>query len=334
MLTLKVQRTRPIIRQIALGLLTFLLTASCGINSFQHGNQANGLNTADTASSNCRIVQHAVGKTCVPLNPQRVVTLDPFSLENVLALGVQPVGFAISPDWLEKREYLRVRLSGIENAGDHSQPSLEKILALKPDLILGLELNSKAAYRQLTQIAPTVLLNFKTSGQWKEILMQNADALGKTDVANELMANYYARLNDFKAQLGNNLQQLEVSIVRIYLNTISIYTSDTFIGSIIKDAGLTRPPTQTQTGTLDISKESLHLADGDVIFLWSNETGQVQQDVKAEIAKLRTDPLWKKLKGVQHNRVYEVPSYWIGSSILTAHAVIDDLFKYLVDEAS
>ncbi|OKH25749.1 hypothetical protein NIES1031_12095 [Chroogloeocystis siderophila 5.2 s.c.1] len=128
---------------------------------------------------------------------------------NVLALGVEPVEFAISPDWLEKREYLRDRVSGIESVGDHTQPSIEKILTLNPDLILGLELESQAVYRQLTQIAPTVLLNCETSRQWQEILMQNADVLGKTDIANKLITDYFNRLNDFKTQSQSSSHRSE-----------------------------------------------------------------------------------------------------------------------------
>lgn len=337
MSTIASKYTKSVIQRFLLGMFAFLLITSCGANSLHSETPADGINSFPSSpTSNCRVVQHAMGETCVPLNPQRVVTIDPFSLENVLALGMQPVGVAISSDWLEKRDYLRNRLSGVEIVGNHNQPNLEKILTVNPDLILGLELESEAAYRQLAQIAPTVLLNFETSGQWKDILMNNAVALGKTDVAKQVMAKYVARLDEFKSEVkpsadstGND-QALKVSIIRISPNTISIYTKNTFIGTIIEDAGLARPPAQNQTDNLEISKESLSIANGDVIFLWSNETGQAQKETQTKIAKVTDDPLWQQLNAVQQGKVYQVPSYWIGSSILTAHAVIDDLFRYLV----
>lgn len=278
-----------------------------------------------------------MGETCVPLNPQRVVTIDPFSLENVLAFGIQPVGVAMSPDWLDDRAYLRDRLSSIEVIGDFTQPSMEKILALKPDLILGLT-EDEEIYPQLTKIAPTVLFDFESSAQWKEILMHNAVTLGMTDVANQLMAAYSDRLNDFKTQMSTSAafreenHSLEVSIIRVYPNIISIYPRDTFAGLIVEDAGLARPSVQDQLRQLDISKESLHLADGDIIFLWSSESDQAQQEIQTKIAKLKADPLWQQLNAVQQGKVYEMPSYWIGYSILTANAVLDDLFRYLVEE--
>jgi iron complex transport system substrate-binding protein len=314
--------------------LILCLVSACGKNVSSDSAPSSPLQTSD-----CRIVEHAMGETCVPLNPQRVVTIDPLSLENVLAFGIQPVGVAMSPGWLNDRDYLRDRLSGIEAVGDFTQPSLEKILALKPDLILGLTEDEKI-YSQLTQIAPTVLFDFESSEQWKDILTRNAETLGMTDVANQLMAAYGDRLNDFKTQMSvsaaspekNYPQQFEVSIIRIYPNTISIYPRNSFVGLIVEDAGLARPPAQNQPGHLDISKESLQIADGDAIFLWSSEPEQVQQEMQTKIAKLKADPLWQQLNAVQQGKVYEVPNYWIGYSILTANAVIDDLFKYLVKE--
>lgn len=321
-----IQRLRPILSRFLLGIVAFLLAASCGMNSTQSGN------SIAPVSSDCRMVQHAMGETCVPIAPQRIVTIDPFSLENVLALGLKPIGYAIAPDWLEKRDYLRDRLSEIEDAGNHNQPSLEKILALKPDVILGLELESEAIYQQLAQIAPTVVFPFETSAQWKEILMKNAEALGQVEAANALMADYVTRLDQFKRQMQLTYSDpLAVSVVRLYPNAMAIYAEDSFIGTILEDVGLEKSAAASQTLRLNLSKETLHLADGDAIFVWSNEMGDNQQQVQAELESLKADPLWQQLDAVQNNRVYEVPSYWIGSSILTAHAVLDDLSNTLLE---
>lgn len=226
---------------------------------------------------------------------------------------------------------MRTRLSNVEIVGDYGHPSLEKILMLKPDLILGLtELEN--VYPQLSQIAPTVLFEFESSEQWKDLLFQSANVLGRADMANQLMQDYHDRLNDFKARIGRRFKELEVAIVRIYLNTIALYTSKSFAGSIVEDAGLTHPSVNNQLGQFGFSKESLQIVDGDIIFLWASELERDQRELQTKIAQLESDPLWQQLNVVQRGRVYEVPSYWIGSSILSANAVIDDLFKYLVAE--
>ena len=280
-----------------------------------------------------------MGETCVPSSPQRVIALDPFSLENVLALGMQPVGIALPSDWLEDRDYLRDRLSDIEIVGEFYQPSLEKILALKPDLILGLTQDEKI-YPQLAQIAPTVLFDLETSGQWKDILMHNANSLGKTDIANLIMADYSARLDDFKTQMGISKvpskeilsYQMTVSIIRVADSGIAPYLSNNFCSNILRDAGLNLIPEPGNYGGWLISEERLSELDADVIFVWSyGYQPEMSQEAQSVSMLINTDPLWQQLKALQKRNVYVVPSYWIGGSIFSANAIIGDLFKYLVD---
>src|SRR5690242_17122902 len=45
-------------------------------------------------SAGFRLIEHVGGKTCITENPQRVVALEWTYVEDLLALGVQPVGIA------------------------------------------------------------------------------------------------------------------------------------------------------------------------------------------------------------------------------------------------
>mgnify|MGYP005839995481 CR=1 FL=1 len=79
-----------------------------------------------------------------------------------------------------------------------------------------------------------------------------------------------------------------------------------------------------------ISPELLSLADGDVIFIWTAENeSELNQNAAEKLKELQNNPLWQQLKAVQQGRVYQVPSYWIGSGPVAADLVINDLFKYL-----
>lgn len=310
-----------------LAVFTVVIMAACGYSSDRL------VSSPLPTPTNCRSVTHALGETCIPVSPQRMVTIDPFSLENVLALGMQPAGIVIDPDWIEKRSYLQARLANVKILSGHQQPNLEKILAIKPDLILGLD-SAAEIYSKLTQIAPTVLTHFETSADWKTLLAQHAEVLNRSSLLAQIMADYDNRLDQLKNEMGARLSQTSVSVVRLYPEGISVYDKNSFIGVVLDDAGLPRPPAQAQmTSSSLLSKELFRDADGDIMFIWSNETGQQINEAHTMLQKLQRDPLWKQLKAVQQNRVYQVPSYWIGSSILSAHAVIDDLFKYLLQLA-
>ncbi|MEO0378143.1 MAG: iron-siderophore ABC transporter substrate-binding protein [Cyanobacteria bacterium P01_A01_bin.17] len=280
-----------------------------------------------------RIVDHALGETRVPVNPQRIVVLTG-SLDTVLALGVKPVG---SVEILQEN-HLENEVKGVESIGSPRSPNLEAIVALNPDLILGTDWD-KGIYETLSQIAPTVIAEVDSSGEWKELLYTYADALGETDKAEQIMADYDARIEEFRMQMGDRLQETEVSIVNIYQGIVQLYLADSFSGTIVADAELPRPHHQTNTDqkfSMNISKELLHMADGDAMFVWIYDINkEVVEDDQATLKELKADPLWLKLNAVQKDRVYDVPgSHWIGMGPIAANLVLDDLFEYLVDSPS
>lgn len=282
-----------------------------------------------SSQSDVRVISHALGETEIPANPQRIVTLDSTSLESALSAGVTPVG-TISTDWTHLQPYL----SGVENIGITGEPNLEKTLSLRPDLILG-NTYHQSIYSQASQIAPTVLTAFESSADWKAVFASVSEALGKPDAYEQFMADYRARLDDFKAKMGNRLQTLQVSVITVPADgTITAYFQDTFAGTIVNDAGLQRPPRQRQSGFSErLSRERIQDVDADVIFLWNSALpGEDDQEIKTVVAQLKQDPLWQQLNAVKQNRVYEVPYYWIGPGPIAANLVIDDLFKYLAGD--
>jgi iron complex transport system substrate-binding protein len=292
-----------------------------------------------TTNVACRQVEHAAGISCVPEKFQRVVTLDGVALENALALGIKPVGSVIS----DFSSYWQDYLTGVKNIGI-GEPNLESILTLKPDLILGLDYHKDIYYDIDSKIAPTVLLKFENSGQWKEVFTKFSLILGKQAVGEAVIKNYYRRLEEFKQKMGNNLAKIKVSVVRVYPNNINIYLLDSFCGKVLQDAGLSRPESQNIKESeaiklfynpvqVSIGNELIEKAEGDVIFIWTGQnTSQGNETAKKNLEQLLSNPIWKNLKAVKENHVYVVPSYWIGSGMLAANAIVDDLFKYLINQ--
>ncbi|MGW9123793.1 iron-hydroxamate ABC transporter substrate-binding protein [Paenibacillus chitinolyticus] len=94
--------------------------------------------------------QSESGPVEVPANPQRVIVLSSFT-GNVMALNVNLVGV---DSWSKKNP----RFDKLKDVQEVSDESLEKIIELKPDLIIGLS-NIKNADK-LKQIAPTVTFTY------------------------------------------------------------------------------------------------------------------------------------------------------------------------------
>jgi iron complex transport system substrate-binding protein len=85
-----------------------------------------------------RLVQHAAGETQVPLHPTRIAALHNVLIESLVSLGVQPIGAVVRDIGFPPQLLELLDLATIQPLGDQNSPNLEAILALQPDLILGL----------------------------------------------------------------------------------------------------------------------------------------------------------------------------------------------------
>jgi iron complex transport system substrate-binding protein len=304
--------------------LTFLVITACTPQP-----DSNSSPTAD-----CRPIQHAMGESCVPQSPNRVVTLSLPTLANMIALEIQPIGAATYDAFagIKVTPYLEDKVDGIEWVGTDDQPSLEKLAQLSPDLILGLKRQHEQIYPQLSQIAPTVLFDVGDRSNWKQLGLEVAAVFGQTPQAEQLLQDYSDRVEQLREQLGETGLQQEVSIAYAIGTDIYSDVKNSFPGSILEDIGLRRPPSQDVTasnnGRLIFSQERIDSIDGDVLFVpkSGNELDRDQDE-------LMQKPLWQTLEVVQQERVYRVNLWnWTGLDILAAHEVLNDLFQYLVND--
>ena len=273
-----------------------------------------------------RPVKHAMGETQVPAHPQRVVVLEEGPLNSALALGVKPVGAVTALEGAGFPAYLADRTAGIQTVGTILQPNLETVVALQPDLILGVKSRHEAIYPRLSRIAPTVFTETHRCC-WRESFMTDAEALGKSGEARQVMDAYWQRLAELKTKMGDRLGQTRVSVVRFVPGSIYLYQKASYIGTILADAGLPRPQSQdVDEFALQVGHELIPQMGGDVIFV----TTYGPPD-KTQIDELRSHPLWQQLEAVRQGKVYTVPDeYWmVGLGIISANRVIDDLFTYL-----
>jgi iron complex transport system substrate-binding protein len=89
--------------------------------------------------------------------PKRVVALEWDALENLLSLGVKPVGAADTGTY---RTYVAIGLpGGITDVGKRQEPSIERIARLKPDLIVVPSNRAGRNLRTLRKIARVLVTN-------------------------------------------------------------------------------------------------------------------------------------------------------------------------------
>ncbi|MFS0838960.1 iron-hydroxamate ABC transporter substrate-binding protein [Paenibacillus sp. 1P03SA] len=113
-------------------------------------NNADKGNASDAKQPATITYQSESGPVEVPSNPQRVIVLSTYA-GSVMALNVNLVGV---DSWSKKNP----RFDKLKDVQEVSDESLEKIIELKPDLIIGLSTIKNTD--KLKQIAPTVTFTY------------------------------------------------------------------------------------------------------------------------------------------------------------------------------
>lgn len=273
-----------------------------------------------------RRVRHAMGDTAVEAVPKRVVVLDNSDLEAVVALGVVPVGIPeyggdglpsyFDPTWVE----------GAADVGEVTEPNLEAIAALRPDLITGNKVRHADLYDKLTQIAPTVFSEY-LGVAWKENLLLFADALGREEEAAEAEGRYRRRLAEVKAALPD--PRPVASVVRVRPDEVRLYRRASFSGIVLTDLGFTRAESQNvDDAVLKISPEQLDRGDAETIFTALD--ADLPDDV---VSRTVESPLWATLAAVRAGKEHRVDwDAWIaGVGYPGAMRVLDDIEELFSD---
>jgi iron complex transport system substrate-binding protein len=310
---------------LLLAISIFALIVSCS-KSILH-NTTNSKQPVD----NCRVISHEFGKTCVPPKPQRIVALDPHvNLDPLMALGIKPVGY--TSDNIGRKEIIASitldDMKGATNVGKSDQPSIEKVVMLKPDLILA---TKHHPYKLLSAIAPTVPVPSpnmempKDEAFFKQNLRYVAKVLGEETKAEEVLSQYQQRIEQLQQRLGNQLKQIEVAVI-YYIHGL-VYTparNYDATADVLIDLGLRYklpPPGVT------FSIESIEEYDTDILFIINLE--------RQPLSFFLQHPIFSRLKAFKNNRAYLVPlESWDTRGISGANKILDDSFEYLLQVRS
>ncbi len=280
-----------------------------------------------TTEPQAHVVVHAMGETEVPGAPTRVVVLDSSFLDASIALGVPPIGATEGIAGSGLPAYLGDVTADIELVGNTTEPNLEQIAAMQPDLILGAKVRHEALYDQLSEIAPTVFS--ESSGtDWKSQVRITGEALNRSTDAEALLTEFDERAIAVGDEIG--AEGTTAVIVRFIPGQIRLYGPATFSGSVLTQVGfdLGDKGYDPQYGMAIISSEQIELLDTDVIFATNPEAesgGEMATDRGA------VEALWSALPAVQSGNQFDITdSTWMtGIGVLGANAILDDLQTFL-----
>lgn len=280
-----------------------------------------------------RTVTDDLGRTVeVPASPRRVVALQDLQvLRPLLDLGVTPIAAVTHPRAEGAYRYVEeYDVSGVEVIGLLGEPNLERLVQLKPDLIIGtLSAGTDEQLETLSAIAPTVVYN--AGRPVTEYHRSLAAAVGALEAYDALMADYEARLAELRAGVAPISAELVVSLLAFNPNAGQIEIGEGPYTLIFRGAGIRQPEAQVNFESADegvrrywISLEQLPEHDADLIMLLSSGDPAVN-------APITGSPIWGQLAAVRAGQVVEIDGgTWYVQSVRSLFNVIDTLEQHLV----
>ncbi|MFJ5262394.1 iron-siderophore ABC transporter substrate-binding protein [Streptomyces sp. NPDC088387] len=285
-------------------------------------------------------VDHKYGSTTIKAEPKRIVTVGLTDQDSVLALGEVPVGTtewlggykgAVGP-WAADKLGSAEAPTVLKDTG--TGPQVEKIAALKPDLILAVYGGlTKEQYESLSKFAPVVAQpkQYNDYGvPWQEQTETIGKALGKPDEAAKAVNETEAAITS--AAEANPAFKGASAVMATPYEGMFVFGSQDPRSHLLGDLGFTLPKDLDkaigdQFGA-NISKERTDLLDQDVV-VW--QVGDVTKDADT----LHKDASYKDLNVVKQGRevfVNETSDYGNALSmgtVLSLPYVLDRLVPQL-----
>ncbi len=224
----------------------------------------------------------------------RIVVLDPATVEMIYMLGAEDkiVGVANlerSKVWPEEK------VAKLESVGTFMKPSLEKIIALKPDLVImsaltgeelnnGLKSNNIEAKRIQANSIEEIFTNF----------MEVAKMLGKENEANKIIAEKRAKLEEIKKMATGNKKGLFV----MSASPLMVFGNDNLPNDIMKLLNIKNIAENQKGRNPIVTPEFIMKENPDIIITLLPNPAQI----------VATNPQLKNVNAIKNNKFIVVNS--------------------------
>jgi len=290
--------------------------------------------SASRAASNdlqTRTFQHALGETEISGTPTRVITLEWSYTENLLALGLQPLGVADIEGYSRSVKIPIALADDVVDVGTRQEPNLEKLAELRPDLIIAPAFRIAESYDKLSAIAPTIAFDAYPTDESvtqftavKAAFMTMADILNRTAEGEAVLAEMEAHFAAAQAELeeAGLLGEPFVLAQAFGQDTVSIrlFTDNAMAVEIVEQIGLANDWHDVEFqlyGFTTVGLETLPEL-GALNFFY------VVQDDNNVFQREAILPLWESLEFVQAGKDYALGGdTWLFGGPLSASVLVD-----------
>lgn len=297
--------------RVAVATVAVLALSACGGGTEKTGSQPSGEATTESAAFPVT-VEHKYGSTTIDKEPKRVVTLGLSDQDAVLALGIKPVG---AVDWFKEDPYGKWPwtkdkwgTTKPEIVGERDEYNIEKIAALKPDLVIaqysGMKKEQYDTLSKFTEVVaqPKDLPDYGAS--WQVMTRQIGKSLGREPETEKLIAGVDARFKAVRDKHPEFARNTVAVADSFEAGKYSAFTKTDPKAIFFSELGFKLKPeidslAKPGWNVAELSAEKLDVLDVDRL-VWVTSSTEANDRIKAEA-------LYKKLEVHQERRDLFVP---------------------------
>lgn len=277
-------------------------------------------------------MQHQLGSTQLHYRPQRVAALDMNEVDFLAQLNIPISG--MSKDYVPHFLAAYKNDPAIADLGAIVQPNLERVHALRPDLILITPIQA-THYQALSEIAPTLHFDVDFSNSQNrhfEVVKAHLADLGKIFDKQELAQSKIAELDAKLAQVQQvTANRPEKALIVLHNNgAFSSFGVQSRYAFVFSQLGV-KPASNALENSLHgqpISSEFIQQADPDILYI-VDRTAVMERRPVIDAERL-ANPLLRQTKAWKNGKVVFVDAdawYTTGASVTSLKLMMDDIIK-------
>lgn len=228
--------------------------------------------------------------------PERIVSLAPSNTEILFALGLEDKIVGVT----DYCDYPKA-VSSKDKIGGYSEPNIEKIISLKPDLILATDIHQKPVEELEKLGVPSVVIEPEDFDEMLASIEITGKATGRHKEATALINDLKARIKE----VGDMVAKIPTDnrpkvLYELWHTPITTAGPGTFVDDIIQRAGGENIARDANKAYPQYSQEMIIAKNPDIIiFSHHGTTGETAEDILQR-------PGWNSINAVKNNKVFYV----------------------------
>ncbi|WP_413381730.1 ABC transporter substrate-binding protein [Alkalihalobacillus sp. 1P02AB] len=288
--------------------LLFMLSACNSGETAGENEEVNSIESTETSEGSETVeseqtVTYLGEEYVLPAQIERIVVTGAMeAMEDFLVLDVQPIGaMTVGGAFPERFESITAQAEPI---GEKTEPDLEKILELNPDIILASTKFPPEVVENLEKMAPTVKISHIAT-DWKDNLNFLATITGQQEQAETAIHDYEAQLEQSKENIQAVTEGKNVLSIRVRSGNLYVYPESVFLNPILYDDLELEVPAVVQAAQAQelISIEQLAEINPDFLFIQyaDAENADVTNDV---VEELKNNPILQNVPALKENQTF------------------------------